>query len=88
MDDDAAEAVAKRLRLPPHRDRYNEPWRYYLLLYLADLVALADYEHTHFGREEARVALELLLRDIEDVLLLLRGGPPRAPRHRRRGGVR
>ena len=84
MDEGAAEAVAKRLRLPPHRDRYNEPWRYHLLLYLADLVAIADYEHTPFGRDEARVALELLLRDVEDALMLLRGGPPKAPRHKRR----
>jgi hypothetical protein len=78
MDErDPAEVIAERLRLPPARDAVNEPWRYWLLRYLAALAAIADYESTPFRRDEARIALEMLIRDAEDVILRLRGVPPR-----------
>ena len=75
---DPAAVIAERLGLPPARDSINEPWRYWLLRYLAALCDIADYEGTHFGRVEARAALEALADDLEDVLKIL--SPGRVPR--------
>lgn len=66
----AAEA-ATRLRLPVHRDRWSQPWRYFILLYLAHLIEVSDYEGRHFGHVEARVALEMMRNDLDDLLAIV-----------------
>jgi hypothetical protein len=68
---DPAVTIATRLGLRPAKDRWNEPWRYWLLRYVAALAADADYEGTHFGRDEARVAVEQLRDAAIDVCTLL-----------------
>ena len=72
MSEEPADVVAQRLRLPPARNKFDEPWRYYLLAYLAALAAIADYEGSHFGHVEAAAALDILIRDAQDMALQLR----------------
>lgn len=69
---DPASAVARRLSLRPARNEYDEPWRHWLLRYLAALAAVSDYERTNFGRDEARIALETLASDTQTMLNELR----------------
>lgn len=64
--------AAARLRLAPARDKFNQPWRYYLLAYLSALIEVADFEGTHFGHVEAAAALEILIREAEDMMKTLR----------------
>ena len=73
-----ADDAATRLRLPPARDRWSEPWRQFILEYLAFLCEIADYEQAYFGHDEARIALETLRADIDDLLALLDHGRKRA----------
>lgn len=70
-DSPQAATAATRLRLRPHKDRYSEPWRYFILLYLAHLLDVSDYEGRHFGPVETRVALEMLRNDLDDLLATL-----------------
>jgi hypothetical protein len=71
---DPAQAVATRLRLAPARSATIEPWRHWILLYLAALAVAADASRSHFGHVEASVALELLVRDAQDMIAQLRKG--------------
>lgn len=80
MPTDPVAVVAARLRLPPARDGINDPWRYWILKYLAALAEQADFEGQPFGRAEARAALDMLVRDAEDLLLLMRATPRRHTR--------
>jgi hypothetical protein len=66
--------IANRLGLRPPRDAINEPWRHWILLYLAALAEIADYERTNFGPVEAAAALETLRKDAEDMQKQLRRG--------------
>ena len=67
-----ANEVATRLSLGPAKGPWDEPWRHFVLLYLAHLCDIADYEATHFGHAEARLALEKLADEIADILTLLK----------------
>ena len=67
------EQAAERLRLPPPRDRWSEPWRHCILQYLAALMDIADFEGSTFGRLEARLAIEALRDDADDIWKLLEG---------------
>ena len=69
---DPAVVIAERLRLPPARDAWNEPWRYWVLRYLAELANLAEFEGQPFTRDEARAALDAMAQDIQDLMLLMR----------------
>lgn len=64
--------LAARLGLGPAKNEWDEPWRHFLLLYLAHLCEIADYEGRAFGPTDARLALERLADDVKDVLTLLR----------------
>jgi len=74
MSQDPAAAVAERLNLPPivAADTFNKPWRYWVLRYLAALAEQADFEGQTFGRSEAAAALDMLEREMEDLLTVLR----------------
>ena len=71
-DSPRAAATATRLGLGSPGDPWSQPWRHFLLLYLAHLCDIADFEETHFGHVEARLALEKLVDDANDLLTLLR----------------
>lgn len=72
MSDAARVAVvAARLGLRPPRDPHSEPWRHALLLYLAALIDVADFEGTHFGHAEALTALQTLRDDLADAIMVL-----------------
>lgn len=76
-DSPQAEAAAKRLRLPVHKDRWSQPWRYFILLYLAHCIEVDDYEGRHFGHVGAKMALQQMRNDLDDLLHIL---------ERRKGG--
>jgi hypothetical protein len=80
--DDPTKAVAGRLRLPTARDQWNEPWRYWILRYLAALAEVNDFEGRPFERDDARVALETMRDDCDNLIALLSKRP--MPRWRRR----
>lgn len=62
--------VARRLGLLPPSDaaRWSEPWRWVLFYYLSMLLEVADFERTAFTRTEAKLALEVLVREGEDMI--------------------
>lgn len=70
-DSPQAAAAASRLGLPVHRDRWSQPWRYFILLYLAHLIELDEYEGRHFGHVSARGALEMMRNDLDDLIAIL-----------------
>jgi hypothetical protein len=85
-EDGAVVAIATRLGLQPPRNKWDDPWRHFALLYLAHLAGIADWERTHFGHAEALVALEALQSEVEQLALVVRRTPPERGSgwHRRR----
>lgn len=72
--------VASRLGVPPPKDPYSQPWRYWLLRYLAALAEVCDFQNDPFGKAEAAAAIEALRDDCIDVLNLLSKRPPQRMR--------
>lgn len=70
-DAPGAAKAAERLRLPVHKDRWSQPWRYFILLYLAHMIEVDDYEGRYFGHASARSALEMMRNDLDDLLAIL-----------------